>query len=142
MTEQNSTDLIIPGDSTYNANKPYDELEIIILLESPGGSAADYGLGASHIKRLRTEPGIKVTICVDKVAASGGYMMACMATPGQLYCAPFAAIGSIGVIGQTLNIHNTLQNWGVKPLVFRGGKDKAPIGLVGEITKVCIYVLK
>ena len=137
--QQNSTDLIIPGSLMQNADSaviPNDELEIIILLESPGGSASDYGLAASHIKRLRVEPGIKVTICVDKVAASGGYMIACMATPGQLYCAPFAVVGSIGVIGQTLNVHNTLQNWGVKPLVFRGGKDKAPIGLVGEITKV------
>ena len=111
------------------------QLEVIILLESPGGSATDYGLASYQIARLRNEPGIKVTICVDKVAASGGYMMACMASPGQLYAAPFAMLGSIGVYGQTLNIHNTLQNWGVKPLVFRGGKDKAPVGLVGEITK-------
>lgn len=58
-----------------------------------------------------------------------------MASPGQLFAAPFAVLGSIGVYGQTLNIHNTLQNWGVKPLVFRGGKDKAPVGIVGEITK-------
>jgi len=111
------------------------ELEIIILLESPGGSASDYGLAASQIGRLRKEPGIKVTICVDKVAASGGYMMACMSTPGQLFSAPFAIVGSIGVIGQTFNIHNTLQNWGVKPLVFRAGKAKAPVGLIGEVTK-------
>lgn len=110
-------------------------LEIIILLESPGGSATDYGLAAQQIARLRNQPGIQVTICVDKVAASGGYMMACMASPGCLIAAPFAVVGSIGVIGQTINIHKSLQNWGVQPLVFRGGKDKAPIGLVGEITK-------
>jgi serine protease SohB len=111
------------------------QLEIIILLESPGGSATDYGLAAQQIARLRNQPGIQVTICVDKVAASGGYMIACMASPGSLIAAPFAVVGSIGVIGQTINIHKSLQNWGVQPLVFRGGKDKAPIGLVGEITK-------
>jgi len=111
------------------------DMEIVILLESPGGSASDYGLAAQQIWRLRNEPGIKVTICVDKVAASGGYMMACMSSPGCLYAAPFAVVGSIGVIGQTINIHKSLQNWGVQPLVFRGGKDKAPVGLVGEVTK-------
>ena len=62
-------------------------------------------------------------------------MMACMSSPGRLYAAPFAIVGSIGVIGQTINIHKSLQNWGVQPLVFRGGKDKAPVGLVGEVTK-------
>ena len=111
------------------------DMEIIILLESPGGSASDYGLAAQQIARLRDEPGITVTICVDKVAASGGYMMACMSSPGSLIAAPFAIVGSIGVIGQTINIHKSLQNFGVQPLVFRGGKDKAPVGLVGEVTK-------
>ena len=111
------------------------QMEIIILLESPGGSAIDYGLASQQIARLRNEPGIKVTICVDKVAASGGYMMACMSSPGCLYAAPFAMLGSIGVIGQTLNIHKSLTNYGIQPFVFRGGKDKAPLGLVGEVTK-------
>ncbi len=110
-------------------------MEVIILLESPGGSASDYGLAAEQIGRLRKEPGINVTICVDKVAASGGYMIAVMSSPGKLFAAPFSIVGSIGVIGQAVNIHNTLQNWGVRPLVFRGGKDKAPVGLVGEVTK-------
>jgi len=111
------------------------DMEIVILLESPGGSASDYGLAAQQIGRLRDEPGIKVTICVDTVAASGGYMMACMSSPNSLYAAPFAIVGSIGVVGQTINIHKSLQSWGVQPLVFRGGKDKAPVGLVGEVTK-------
>jgi serine protease SohB len=111
------------------------ELEILVLLESPGGSASDYGLAAEQIARLRKEPGIKVTICVDKVAASGGYMIACMSSPKRLFAAPFAMVGSIGVVGSSINIHNTLQNYGVKSLVLRGGKDKAPIGLIGEITK-------
>jgi ClpP class serine protease len=62
-------------------------------------------------------------------------MIACTSSPGRLYSAPFAVLGSIGVIGQTFNIHKTLEGWGVKPLVFRGGKDKAPVGLVGEVTE-------
>ena len=62
-------------------------------------------------------------------------MMACMSSPGCLYAAPFAMLGSIGVIGQTLNIHKSLTNYGIQPFVFRGGKDKAPLGLVGEVTK-------
>ena len=117
------------------SNNNATQMEVIILLESPGGSASDYGLAAEQIGRLRREPGINVTICVDKVAASGGYMIAVMSSPGKLFAAPFSIVGSIGVIGQAVNIHNTLQNWGVRPLVFRGGKDKAPVGLVGEVTK-------
>lgn len=62
-------------------------------------------------------------------------MIACTASPGRLFAAPFAVLGSIGVIGQVVNIHKSLKGWGVEPLVFRGGKDKAPVGLIGEITE-------
>lgn len=110
-------------------------LEVVVLLESPGGSAADYGLAAQQLCRLRKQSGLTLTICVDKVAASGGYMMACAATPGQLFASPFAVVGSIGVLGQLVNIHKLLEGWGLSPLVFRGGKDKAPLGMIGEVTE-------
>ena len=110
-------------------------VEVIVLLESPGGGVSQYGLAASQLHRLRSNPNIKLTVCVDIVAASGGYMMACMSSPGQLYCAPFAMIGSIGVIGQSLNIQKTLESYGVRPYVFRGGKMKNPVGMVGEVTR-------
>ena len=77
----------------------HPEIEVVILLESPGGSATDYALASQQIMRLRREPGITVTIAVDKVAASGGYMIACCSSPGQLLAAPFSMLGSIGVIG-------------------------------------------
>ena len=112
-----------------------DEMEVIVMLGSPGGSAAHYGLAAQQVGRLRDEEGIKLTIVVDTVAASGGYMIACMSSPGQLYAAPFAVVGSIGVIGQQLNIHDFLKGYGVTPLTFRGGKDKAPLSLMGEVTE-------
>jgi len=110
------------------------EVEILILLESPGGSASEFALASEQLLRLRKEPGIRVTVCVDKVAASGGYMIACAADPGKLFAAPFAVLGSIGVIGQAFNIQKMLEGWGVRPLVFRAGPDKAPLGLVGDIT--------
>ena len=62
-------------------------------------------------------------------------MMACMSSPGQLFCAPFAMIGSIGVIGQSINVQKTLEKYGIKPYVFRGGKMKNPVGMVGDVTK-------
>ncbi|KAL3812099.1 hypothetical protein ACHAXA_009434 [Cyclostephanos tholiformis] len=110
-------------------------VEVIVLLESHGGGVSQYGLAASHLHRLRTNPNFKLTVCVDTVAASGGYMMACMASPGQLFCAPFAMIGSIGVIGQSLNIQKTLEGYGIRPYIFRGGKMKNPVGMVGEVTR-------
>ncbi|KAG7356384.1 periplasmic protease [Nitzschia inconspicua] len=119
-------------DTTTTAIPP--KLEVILLLESSGGSVAEYGLAGSLLLKLRETPGITLTICVDKVAASGGYMLCCTASPGQLFAAPFALVGSIGVIGQLLNVQDLLTGWGIQPLVFRGGKDKAPVGLIGEVT--------
>ena len=80
-----------------------DELEVVILLESPGGPVSDFGLGASQVRRLSQEEGIMTTICVDKVAASGGYMLASQAD--KLLAAPFAVVGSIGVIREGLNFN-------------------------------------
>ena len=62
-------------------------------------------------------------------------MIACTSSPGRLYASSMAVLGSIGVLGQTFNIHKVLEGWGVRPLVFRGGKDKAPVGLIGEVTE-------
>ena len=72
---------------------------------------------------------------MKKVAASGGYLLCCTASPGRLFAAPFATVGSIGVIATQLNINKLLTNWGVQPLEFRGGKYKAPIGMVGRVSK-------
>jgi signal peptide peptidase SppA len=126
--------LVTKADHSEPPKQDQDAFEVVVLLESPGGSASEYALAAQQILRLR-QNGIRVTICVDKVAASGGYMIACTSTPGRLFAAPFAVLGSIGVIGQSVNIHKLLEGWGITPLVFRGGKDKAPVGLIGEVTR-------
>ena len=131
VTIKNHTDTT----SVNNATLEFPETEIIILLESPGGEVAAYGMAAQQIIRLRNEPGIIVTICVDKVAASGGYMMACCASTGRLFAAPFATLGSIGVFGSIVNINDALLRWGVKPIVLKAGKNKAPLGLIGAVTE-------
>ena len=110
-------------------------LEVVVLLESPGGSVSEYGLAGQYLLRLRNEPGITLTICVDKVAASGGYLLCCTASPGQLFAAPFALLGSIGVIATQINVNKLLNDWGIQSLEFRGGKYKAPIGMLGRISK-------
>ena len=124
--------LAMIGDASV-LNKEPPNVEVVLLLESPGGSVAEYGLAGSLLMQLRDTPGVTLTICVDKVAASGGYMLCCTASPGKLFAAPFAMVGSIGVIGQLINIQDLLTGWGIHPLVFRGGKDKAPVGLLGDI---------
>lgn len=126
--------------STASTREP--AIEVIVLLESPGGGVSQYGLAASHLQRLRSNPNVKLTICIDSVAASGGYMMACMSSPGQLYCAPFAMVGSIGVIGQSLNVQKTLEGYGVRPYVFRGGKMKNPVGMIGDVTKEGVVAMQ
>lgn len=79
---------------------------VILRLESPGGLVHGYGLAAAQLARLR-EAGFNLTICVDKVAASSGYMMACIAQ--EIIAAPFAVVGSIGVVAQMPNFHKFLQ---------------------------------
>ena len=106
--------------------------DLVIFLQSPGGSAADYALAAQHLLRLR-RAGVHVTCCVDKVAASGGYMIGCCAN--LLYAAPFAVLGSIGVYSESVNVYKLLEGWGVQPLTFRGGRGKAPLSTIGEVTK-------
>ena len=80
--------------------------EIVLNLESAGGTVIGYGLAAAQLKRIR-DAGIKLTACVDKVAASGGYMMACVAN--KIVSAPFAIIGSIGVVAAIPNFSKILK---------------------------------
>jgi len=110
-------------------------LNVVLVLESPGGSAQSYGIAAYELQRLARTPNVTLTVCVDKVAASGGYMLASQATPGNLIAAPFSLVGSIGVMGQTINVQKILESFGVTPLVFKAGTHKAPVGIIGDVTE-------
>ena len=106
--------------------------EVVIVLESPGGAVSAYGLAASQLQRLK-DADLRLTACVDQVAASGGYMMACIAD--RILAAPFSIIGSIGVMTQVPNIHRLLQRFDVDVDVLTAGKHKAPLTLMGENTE-------
>lgn len=108
------------------------ELEVIVLIESPGGAVQDFGLAASQIERLSLEPGLTTTACVDKIAASGGYMIASQAH--TIVAASFATVGSIGVIRENVNIHDALLRRGVKGMVLTAGESKAPLTTIGPVT--------
>ena len=110
--------------------KPEDE--VLLRLESPGGIVHDYGFAASQLARLK-QKGIKLTIAVDKVAASGGYMMACIAD--KIVSAPFAIIGSIGVVAQIPNIHRLLKKYDVDVDVMTAGEFKRTVTMLGENTE-------
>lgn len=109
--------------------KPDDE--VVVRLESPGGAVPHYGLAAAQLIRLR-EKKVKLTVCVDRVAASGGYMMACVAD--QIVAAPFAIIGSIGVVAQVPNLHRLLKKHDVDFEEMTAGEFKRTVSLFGEIT--------
>lgn len=106
--------------------------EVVLRLESPGGVVHGYGLAASQLKRLR-DRGIQLTVIVDKVAASGGYMMACIAD--KLLSAPFAIIGSIGVIAQLPNFHRFLKKHDIDVEQLTAGDYKRTLTVFGENTK-------
>lgn len=106
--------------------------EVLLRLESPGGVVHGYGFAASQLQRLRNKY-IPLTIAVDKVAASGGYMMACVAD--KIVAAPFAIIGSIGVVAQVPNIHRLLKKHDVDVEVMTAGEYKRTVTVLGENTE-------
>lgn len=106
--------------------------KVLLKLESPGGIVHGYGLAASQLQRLKDQ-GIHLTIAVDKVAASGGYMMACVAD--RIIAAPFSIVGSIGVVAQVPNIHRLLKKHNIDVDVMTAGKYKRTVTVVGENTE-------
>lgn len=108
-----------------------DHDEIMIRLESPGGLVPSYGLAASQLARIRNK-GIPLTVCIDKVAASGGYMMACVAN--KIIAAPFAMIGSIGVIAQVPNLNRLLKKHHIDFEQVTAGEYKRSISMLAPNT--------
>ncbi len=106
--------------------------EVVLVLESPGGVVHGYGLAASQLERIK-QRNIPLTVCVDKVAASGGYMMACLAD--KIVAAPFAVLGSIGVVAQVPNFHRLLQKNEVDVEILTAGEYKRTLTLFGENTE-------
>ncbi|WP_203461254.1 protease SohB [Enterobacter cloacae] len=110
--------------------KPQDQ--VVVRLESPGGVVHGYGLAASQLQRLR-EKHIPLTVAVDKVAASGGYMMACVAD--KIVAAPFSIIGSIGVVAQIPNFNRFLKSKEIDIELHTAGQYKRTLTLLGENTE-------
>lgn len=105
--------------------------EVLLRLQSPGGMVPGYGLAASQLARLR-EANIRLTVAVDRVAASGGYLMACVAD--RIVAAPFAVIGSIGVVGQLPNFHGLLKRHDIEFELHTAGQHKRDLTVFGENT--------
>ena len=105
--------------------------EVLLKLESSGGMVHSYGLASSQLDRLRKK-NVPLTVCVDKVAASGGYMMACVAD--KILAAPFAIIGSIGVVAQMPNFNKVLKKHDVEFELLTAGEHKRTLTMFGENT--------
>jgi serine protease SohB len=108
-----------------------EEDEVIVRLENHGGVVHEHGLAASQLVRIR-DRGIPLTVCVDKVAASGGYLMACVAS--KIYAAPFAILGSIGVLAQIPNFNRLLDTHGVDFEQITAGKYNRTVTMIVENT--------
>lgn len=105
------------------------EDEVLIKLESPGGVVHGYGLAASQLDRIK-QRGLPLTVAIDKVAASGGYMMACVAN--RIVSAPFAIVGSIGVVAQLPNINRLLKKHDIDIELHTAGDFKRTLTVLGE----------
>jgi len=106
--------------------------EVLVKVDSPGGLVHGYGLAASQLQRIRAA-GVPLTIAVDKVAASGGYMMACVGD--RIVAAPFAVLGSIGVLAQLPNFHRLLKKNDIDFEIHTAGEYKRTLTLFGENTE-------
>ncbi|ACO67502.1 predicted protein [Micromonas commoda] len=106
--------------------------EVVLVLNTGGGTVTGYGLAAAQLTRLK-DAGIKLTICVEQVAASGGYMMAC--TADRLVASPFAVLGSIGVISEIPNVYERLKKEGVEFQTVTAGKFKRTLTPTKKIEK-------
>jgi serine protease SohB len=106
--------------------------EVVLRLESGGGMVHSYGLASSQLARIR-QAGIPLTICIDKVAASGGYMMACIGN--RIISAPFAVLGSIGVVAQLPNVNRLLKKHDIDFEVLTAGEYKRTLTVFGENTE-------
>jgi serine protease SohB len=116
--------------SVLSVATPNDE--VLVRLESGGGMVHAYGLASSQLARV-TKKSIPLTVCVDKVAASGGYMMACVAD--KIIAAPFAIVGSIGVVAQVPNVHRLLKKHDVDYDIYTAGEYKRTVTVFGENTE-------
>ncbi|AMB84888.1 protease [Pseudomonas agarici] len=105
--------------------------EVVLRLESGGGMVHSYGLASSQLVRIR-QAGVPLTICIDKVAASGGYMMACIGE--KIISAPFAVLGSIGVVAQLPNVNKLLKKHDIDFEVLTAGEYKRTLTVFGENT--------
>ncbi len=105
--------------------------EVLVRVESPGGMVHTYGLAAAQLERIKKAE-LRLTIAVDKVAASGGYLMACIAD--TLIAAPFAIVGSVGVLVEITNFNKLLRKNNIDVEVLTAGEYKHTISMLGEIT--------
>jgi len=106
--------------------------EVVVILQSGGGTVTGYGLAAGQLLRLK-EHDLKLTICVEEVAASGGYMMCCVAD--RIVASPFAVLGSIGVITQIPNFYERLNKEGIEFQTITAGKYKRTVTPFNEVTE-------
>ena len=106
--------------------------EVILRLNTGGGTVTGYGLAAAQLTRIK-QAGLKLTICVEQVAASGGYMMACVAD--EIIASPFAVLGSIGVISEQPNVYERLLREGIEFQTVTAGKFKRTLTPTKKVTK-------
>jgi len=105
---------------------------VLVCIDSAGGMVHTYGLAASQLERFK-QRGVKLIAAVDKVAASGGYLMA--TTADEIIAAPFALVGSIGVVAQIPNVHRLLKKYDVDVDILTAGKFKRTLTTLGENTE-------
>ena len=96
---------------------------VAILVNSPGGAAAQSHLIHKRIRALAEEKKKTVTVAVEDLAASGGYMIALAGD--EIVVDTSSIVGSIGVVSAGFGFPRLLERIGVERRVYTAGESKA-----------------
>lgn len=95
---------------------------VALIINSPGGAAAQSHLIFRRIRALAQEKNKHVFAFVEDVAASGGYMIACAAD--EIIADPASLVGSIGVVSAGFGFDRLIERIGVERRVHTAGTQK------------------
>ncbi|MFC3691688.1 S49 family peptidase [Chenggangzhangella methanolivorans] len=97
--------------------------EVALIVNSPGGSAAQAHLIYARIRELAEEHDIGVAAFVEDAAASGGYMIACAAD--EIVADPASIVGSIGVVSAGFGFDRAIERLSIERRLYTSGENKA-----------------
>lgn len=106
--------------------------ELVLHVDSGGGSAFSCFEMATEVKKLAVEKDIKIYAYVDGLSASAAYAWTSIAD--EIIARPDSEVGSVGVVVQLINNTKMLENIGITRQFVCHGEQKVPFAENGEFS--------